>query len=541
MKPILSILLLPLCLNATAQAPLAATAFLTGGNAPTNFASLSNSLIYQSDGGASIGRELFICDGTTGGTKLLKEIAPSGNDSDPKYFVQLNGKLYFTATGNEGNELWVTDGTSGGTTILKDIMQGTLSSFPSPIIVYNGKLIFSATRTVLEGKELWTSDGTATGTVLLKDIEPLNNLGSYPAHYCILNGKLYFTAETKNEGNELWVTDGTAAGTKLVADINAGQGSSGIEGLYAINGKLYFGATDGTNGIELFTSDGTAAGTHMIKDINPGNANGCLLASFIEYNGKAYFGANDGITGKELWVTDGTPAGTQMLKDINPGSAGSFPINFGQLVYNGKLYFGATDALSGGELWVTDGTAAGTKMVKELIPGTSGITPVDFVIYKQELYFRCDHGNLYKTDGTVAGTMQLGYAQSSTNILPFTDVGSLTSFNNKLYFGATCSASAAQLWSLQDTTGTSGIGTAVSNGVSFDVFPNPNNGDFTIKMNEHLKSATVLVYNITGKLVYNKAIEANTINIHLDSDAKGMYSIQLQADNAISTKKIIIK
>jgi ELWxxDGT repeat protein len=80
----------------------------------------------------STGRELWVTDGTTAGTTLLKDINPGPGSSGRESFVALgDGRLVFSADdGNTGSELWVTDGTTVGTTLLKDINPGPGSSSP---------------------------------------------------------------------------------------------------------------------------------------------------------------------------------------------------------------------------------------------------------------------------------------------------------------------------------------------------------------------------------------------------------------------------
>jgi len=95
-----------------------------------------------------------------------------GPSSFPEYFVEYNGKMYFSAyTLATGNEVWVTDGTEAGTYMLKDVRPGSSGSNPESYVVSNGKLFFIAT-TATAGEEVWVSDGTAAGTQLLKDIRP---------------------------------------------------------------------------------------------------------------------------------------------------------------------------------------------------------------------------------------------------------------------------------------------------------------------------------------------------------------------------------
>src|SRR5690554_7569292 len=53
--------------------------------------------------------------------EMVKDIHPTGG-SNPNYFTELNGKLYFQANnGTDGMELWVTDGTESGTQMVKNI------------------------------------------------------------------------------------------------------------------------------------------------------------------------------------------------------------------------------------------------------------------------------------------------------------------------------------------------------------------------------------------------------------------------------------
>src|SRR5688572_33316498 len=65
-----------------------------------------------------------------------------------------NGKVYFTAVGfntvpngstyTNDVELWMSDGTTSGTTLLKDINPGNEGSYPSEFVEINGTLYFTA-------------------------------------------------------------------------------------------------------------------------------------------------------------------------------------------------------------------------------------------------------------------------------------------------------------------------------------------------------------------------------------------------------------
>ena len=159
---------------------------------------LLNSKIIFSGSTAATGSELYISDGTPGGTILVKDINAGTGDSGPSGFVLLNdGFLYFTAkTTAEGRELWRTDGTPAGTTLVKDITPGSVSSFDTSFaasinLFSNGSFLLFAANTTTAGNELWKSDGTSGGTVLVKDI----NTGadsSNPDNFTVLNNIILF-------------------------------------------------------------------------------------------------------------------------------------------------------------------------------------------------------------------------------------------------------------------------------------------------------------------------------------------------------------
>lgn len=61
------------------------------------------------------GKELWVSDGTTTRTRLLKDITPGNGDSNPYDFTNSGGRIYFIVN---NNELWRTDGSSAGTSMV---------------------------------------------------------------------------------------------------------------------------------------------------------------------------------------------------------------------------------------------------------------------------------------------------------------------------------------------------------------------------------------------------------------------------------------
>ncbi|MCX8037754.1 MAG: hypothetical protein N3D11_12055 [Candidatus Sumerlaeia bacterium] len=273
----------------TAYVKLVSPFYLTAFNNRLYFAAVAPSTVWT---------QIWISDGTSGGTNVLKTINASGN-ADPAGFTPMGSYLYFSANnGSHGMELWRTDGTEAGTIEVADILAGSGSSHPNGMTVVNGQLVFSAIATAGQ-RELWKSNGTAAGTVMIKKINPTGSSNVY--NIVAVGTQAFFSASDGIHGAELWKSDLTEAGTVLVKDIRLGAESSNLGSAAAINGVLYFTADDGTHGDELWRSDGTEGGTTMVKDIYPGLPSSHPRDLSV-FGSALYFSADDDVHGEELWV-----------------------------------------------------------------------------------------------------------------------------------------------------------------------------------------------------------------------------------------------
>ena len=122
------------------------------------------SAVYGSfDPAFTLGEELWVTDGTTAGTRMVKDLVPAPTSSSPADFVEFAGALFFSADdGRSGRELWRSDGTRPGTARVKDLAVGAASSSPNQLMVAGGALYF-----VANSLELWSTDGTEAGTKLV--------------------------------------------------------------------------------------------------------------------------------------------------------------------------------------------------------------------------------------------------------------------------------------------------------------------------------------------------------------------------------------
>lgn len=151
--------------------------------------------------------------------------------------------LFRAFTPEHGEELWISDGTSEGTVLLKDIQSGSGNSMPQSLRALGGFAVFSADDGV-HGRELWASDGTPEGTAMVVDANP-GVKDSNPHHYRMGNRRLAFSATDESHGEELWLArfSGGQWSAELTFDLYPGpQGSGATEVRLDEHRTAYFSA-----------------------------------------------------------------------------------------------------------------------------------------------------------------------------------------------------------------------------------------------------------------------------------------------------------
>lgn len=426
----------------------------SNGIASGNFAFLS---VFEADQSWS----LWKTDGTTAGTTLVR----GGFKNSIDQMVMAGNTMYFVADdGISGSEVWRSDGTASGTSLLADLTSGAagstlrLDTFRGSLLIFrnDGPLV-----------QLWISDGTGAGTRLVTE------LGSITTG--VTAGQRYvFAAQDPFDGFEAWSTDGTTAGTQLVSDINPGP-YDGIQPFAFFLGRpngVFFSATDGIHGVEPWVSDGTAGGTHMLKDLAPEKQLGSAPGSFAALGGHLVFIAYDGALAG-LWMSDGTAPGTASFTTFTDD------VLYGCVVNRGIVYFGI---FSPEELWRSDGTTTGTFRLYHAsdsgggfmrifpfkngvlfdgqggswfsdgtLAGTHAISSVPFYgeMTAGDYFYGSANSQPYRTDGTAAGTTQITTTSAaSESQLP----GAFTQVGGSVYFAASLSDSAFNLWRSDMTT-----------------------------------------------------------------------------------------
>ncbi|MES2590242.1 MAG: peptidoglycan DD-metalloendopeptidase family protein [Bacteroidota bacterium] len=73
------------------------------------------------------------------------------------------------------------------------------------------------------------------------------------------------------------------------------------------------------------------------------------------------------------------------------------------------------------------------------------------------------------------------------------------------------------------------------------IYPNPNNGSFTIQFNNLFIKMEMALVNVLGEQVYFEKLKANTSEHAIENIAQGIYFIQILADGNLYNKKIVVQ
>ena len=504
---LLSVFASPAVFGAQLVKDINTTAELVGsfaGNAVAPVDVASGKLLLMNDGAHGV--ELWITDGTVGGTRMVRDIWPGPDSSAIESFTLMSGIAYFWANdGVNGAELWRSDGTAAGTRIVVNIGAGSEGAcgggFPGRALTVAGGVLYFAARDGM-GIELWRSNGTADGTYRVHDINA--GTGDSQIAQIFVNGSRLFFGATDAQGFEPWTSDGTSAGTVRIADIRAGMEGSGAYFYAAAGGAVFFTANDGAHGIELWRVNADGTGANIVADINTtadgvatfgskpqgvfaagnsvvftavtgrdtaetnslysaGASGGATLlaaaparsapTNVLKIGTRAAFRLrNDVFITSDIWVTDGTAAGT--AKPNIPQGVGFFNFDAVTAYGIGEAFFCVSGAFSGSDIWRTDGTVAGTRLYLAEQPGSSLYPWLAY--YSGRVYFpmstRADTTGteVWSTDGTTAGTrllLDINPGQNDSFAYPIGAIG------GRMVFFANDGASGSEPWSTDGTAG----------------------------------------------------------------------------------------
>lgn len=228
------------------------------GNQFTRFGDLYVFNDYSSD----VGMEPRLLNLSSGQSILLKDIYSGPRGSYASHFTVSGSQFFFFARDNlSARELWVSDGTSMGTHLVKDMGESSSPTIGGISPVGSGLVVFSSTNDSDRVSTLYVSDGTQLGTYSLRTrdgdrlLDP-SNFRSLPRGLSFFSARTSFTSSPK-----LFRTDGSAQGTFAVSGLNPDEYFSNASFALALNDRLIFQPqlVGGGTSSRLLGTDGGAA------------------------------------------------------------------------------------------------------------------------------------------------------------------------------------------------------------------------------------------------------------------------------------------
>ncbi len=443
--------------------------------------------------------------------------------SDPKYFTEYKGLLYFQANGGDNTgvdqELFVTDGSAMGTELVYDIYPGTgKGGLPMEMFVMNDILYFYAKDGA--NSQIWKYDGVNTPEKVTNE----RSGGYFNPFYPIVDGdKTWLKGITDLGKYQLCTFDGKDITVLTNNDVATAYSSGGI----LFNDGFLFKGTDTDKDSELWFSDGTAAGTARVLDID--TAASSSPAELTIFNNEVYFIAEvNEMT--QIWKTDATAEGTELVY----APADTVDAEIENLnVIKGNLVFTA-NCPQGKALYKV--IASGAEKIAQV-----GDSPEDFFELDELLFFVASD-SLWVTEGTAASTKAVEAADfASGMVAEKVDGGEFVANGTVLYFvaekdGSDVIASVDAADIDRDPAASIKETIAGNSAVAVELFPMPTNGVINIASAESFN--TYKVFDLSMKEVAASAVLNNQINLDLE---KGMYILQLENKTTIVAKTVVIK
>lgn len=341
---------------------------------------------------------------------------------------------------------------------------------------------------------------------------------------------------------------------------------TGFDTLYSFNNTTMGVGPDGSlfyDGTYFYgmTQLGGLYGDGVIYKIKPDGTNYDTLLSFNGINGEYPFGslfydgtylygmANEGAPYNDGNIFKIKPDGTgfDTLLSFN-GTNGEYPD--GELISDGTYLYGITPrggVQNNGFIFKIKPNGTGFDTMHSF-NGTNILPGFKLTFDGTYLYGVTHYGGIYndgiiyriKSDGTNFDTL-LSFNQTNGE----TPDGILTLVGNSLYgmtgYGGT---NYNGVIFRIDTNLITSVNSLKPAKTAINLYPNPNNGVFTVQSSISSQQYSVEIYNILGELVYSKPnIQNPTFNIDISSQVNGVYLYRLTAINGelIDDGKLIIQ
>lgn len=327
-------------------------------------------------------RDFYIYDPLTEATSPLKgshptfnAVFPSGGSSDADPVVLDDYFLYKGSDPVNGRELWISDGTPGGTNLISDFTSGTSSSNFEPYASTGNTALYFAN--IDAGRSLFCYDAN---TDILHDLGPFyTNVFTWIKAKAFKGDYIVYIGTT-NSNFDLWriSCDGSTR-TQILDDKTNGNS---LVSFYDTKDPdyIYFRARDNMDVYQDYKTDGTLMGTTILNSTDKGMKN---------YQGENTTYFCDGNVLSEYDVLNQT---TTPLYDFSVELGGAFSCNGVTFTFNsGKVIF-MGDIFSSPELFSYDPMTATVTKITNFLDDGGAYGVHNFLYLGNKMYFGVNQG-----------------------------------------------------------------------------------------------------------------------------------------------------
>ncbi len=470
---------------------------------------------------------LWRSDGTKSGSFILHDWTNEYSyDFINNILGVVNDKaIMLVPTDSLGKEIWVSDGTVTGTHLLVDFVPGKdglmfNGNKTNTSIIINNDCYFLS---IIDDKyQLMKTDGTVNGTeVYLKDIDAVDfgvsssdmpNIFKAGDYFYFVHGEYFYRIDYKNKTTiKLALKNGLD-----ILDIESISDTSLIFVLDNYNKPSLNNYNLNTNKIESLKVFTYTSGLYLHKIL-------------YRFNNAFYFCGEESTT--NIYKTDGTAAGTKTIKPVEK-QADIF------IEFNNKLWFENYD----NTLYAIFSLDTSGNIVKELDSGNwAGGAEKGFVLLDDNRflisgYFKTT-GNDWEPHIFDPLTSKLTKINANPNSDSYPELFTKLKDHNYLFYGADPVWNGSLYLLNLTPNGT----TNQTFNQEIQVYPNPANISWTVesKSLDELKSANYKILDMLGNELKSGVINNVVTNIDASSYNKGIYFLEIHTKHGQQTIKLV--
>lgn len=493
---------------------------------PWNFKKFNDKLIFEASV-ADTGREIWESDGTTSGTKLIKDIY-SGIESSVTGALTsgavINNIFYFLAKDESSRgEIWKTDGTTAGTAKVTSFINGRTSK----LTAVGNSIYFLIQKEY--NLQVWKTDVTTGVTELVKDNMSIWNTPSFQGK---CNNTFIFTFQPYGiNDSRVWRSNGTLEGTFPITGEIDGNGSdltgtSGLTQYIEHNNELYFVSRN-----YLHETDGTLENTKVIGDVWIAQQYLVHHSSVIEANNNLYFMFFSADLNKlSIWKFDS--ANSNVTEIYSKTSDHYFsPSNFTKT--DNSLLFSTANETGGASLVSLNLIDNTVKNFGEISNGIA--KPFVFMDLIDTSTLLKINDNEYYIASIVEDNFTKGFIlnlslNSLQQISVLDNVLGIVSFNDYLYY-----AKDYKLWKYANNLNIP----LIENKLPIVFYPNPSSDFINIKTENDIALEGFQIFDLNGRLISTAPSDFNNNRIDITRLNRGSYILQAKVNGALISKKIV--